>query len=230
MEQLWNAINGNISSNISPASVLLSASLSFILSHAIAWVYCYTHHGLSYSKSFVQSLIVISMVVSLVMTTIYGSFVIAVGLMGTLSIIRFRNVIKDTRDITYLLCVVAVGMACGTGRHSIAVTGAVCLCLVHLYLYASDFGSKKPSNAFLSFTTVRTLNPGHPVNNLIKQYTKTHTLISATADYDNKGLTNYAYQLMIKDHTKLDAFISQIESVEGITNLNLTMQEQLLEI
>jgi len=84
--------------NIAPWSVVLSMLLAFVLGQVLAWVYFFTHSGLSYSKSFVQSLILITVVVSLVMATIANSFVTAVGLMGALSIIRFRNMIKDTRD------------------------------------------------------------------------------------------------------------------------------------
>jgi len=74
--------------------ILLSLLLAFVLGQTLAWVYYYTHSGLSYSKSFVQSIILITVVVSMVMSTIAGSFIIAVGLMGALSIIRFRNIIK----------------------------------------------------------------------------------------------------------------------------------------
>ena len=111
--------------NIAPLSVVLSMLLAFVLGQVLAWVYYFTHSGLSYSKSFVQSLILITVVVSLVMSTIANSFVTAVGLMGALSIIRFRNMIKDTRDIAFIFCSLVVGMATGSQRYDIAVLGTI---------------------------------------------------------------------------------------------------------
>ncbi|MHC4525970.1 MAG: DUF4956 domain-containing protein, partial [Planctomycetota bacterium] len=113
MGNLWHAID-NMSTNntdFSIQSVLLSLLLAFILGQVLAWLYYFTHTGLSYSRSFVQSLILITVIVAMVMSTISGSFVMAVGLMGALSIIRFRNIIKDTRDIAFIFSALVIGMA-----------------------------------------------------------------------------------------------------------------------
>jgi len=99
MEKMWQILDGYaISPEVDMWSILLSLLLSFVLGQVLAWVYYFTHNNLSYSKSFVQSLIVITIVISLVMTTISGSFVIAVGLMGALSLIRFQT---DGNDKDY---------------------------------------------------------------------------------------------------------------------------------
>jgi len=87
---------------VSPEDMLLSLLLAFVLGQVLAWVYYATHSGLSYSRSFVQALIIITVVVAMVMGVIGTSIVVAVGLMGALAIIRFRNIIKDTRDIAFI--------------------------------------------------------------------------------------------------------------------------------
>ncbi len=98
MERVWQILQeaSSAEAGFSAQDILLSLLLAFVLGQTLAWVYYYTHSGLSYSKSFVQSIILITVVVSMVMSTIAGSFIVAVGLMGALSIIRFRNIIKDT--------------------------------------------------------------------------------------------------------------------------------------
>ena len=78
-------------------SVMLSLLLAFVLGQVLAWVYYATHSGLSYSRSFVQSLILITVVIAMVMGVIGNNIITAVGLMGALAIVRFRNIIKDTR-------------------------------------------------------------------------------------------------------------------------------------
>ena len=89
-------------------SVLLSLILAFVLGQVLAWVYYATHSGLSYSRSFVQSLILITVVIAMVMSVIGNNIITAVGLMGALAIVRFRNIIKDTRDIAFIFIALVV--------------------------------------------------------------------------------------------------------------------------
>jgi hypothetical protein len=112
MEKIWQVIENASASGteISLQSVILSLLLAFVLGQLLAWTYYFTHSGLSYSQAFVQSLILITVIVSMVMSTIAGSFVVAVGLMGALSIIRFRNIIRDTRDIAFIFSALVIGM------------------------------------------------------------------------------------------------------------------------
>lgn len=231
MDNLWHILNGHtVQTDTDIWSVLLSLLLSFVLGQALAWVYCFTHHGLSYSKSFVQSLIVITLVVSLVMTTIAGSFVVAVGLMGALSIIRFRNMIKDTRDIAFLFCALVIGMACGSHRYAIAVIGTVVLSVVLLYLYFADFGVHQSNNAFLRFTFRGDLPPEHPLLGVLRRFCKSVVLTSSQTRGADRSLVDYAYQITIRNASRNQQMLSELRKIEGIDNLNLTIQEQILEL
>jgi hypothetical protein len=160
-------------------TAMISLLLAFVLGQLLAWVYYYTHSGLSYSKSFVQSLILMTVIIAMVMSTIAGSFVTAVGLMGALSIIRFRNMIKDTRDIAFIFCALVIGMACGSMRFELAIMGTIVICLVILYLYYSDFGTHQPHNGFLRFSLDRHIGPEHPVPGILKRFCNHSNLISA---------------------------------------------------
>lgn len=123
MEQLWFFFDGCPARNtiFTPQGVILSLLVAFVLGQLLAWVYYATHTGLSYSRSFVQSLILIAVVVSLVMVVIGNSIVTAFGLMGALALVRFRNVIKDTRDVVFVFCSLVIGMAAGSQRFSVAI-------------------------------------------------------------------------------------------------------------
>jgi uncharacterized membrane protein YhiD involved in acid resistance len=231
MEKMWQILDGYaISPEVDMWSILLSLLLSFVLGQVLAWVYYFTHNSLSYSKSFVQSLIIITIVISLVMTTISGSFVIAVGLMGALSLIRFRNIIKDTRDITFLFCAVVIGMACGSQRYALAVIGTAGLCLVLLYLHFADFGMHHSYNAFLRFTFDGTIGPDHPVVKTLKRFTRTMTLISSNSCSPDDSSVDFSYQLSLKTAANNEQLLSEIRRIEGVHNVSLTMQEQLLEM
>ena len=232
IERLWETI-GNASNNggeFSIPGVLLSLLLAFILGQLLAWVYYFTHSGLSYSRSFVQSLILITVVISMVMSTIAGSFVVAVGLMGALSVIRFRNIIKDTRDIAFIFCSLVIGMACGSQRYPIAIIGTLCICLVILYLYLTDFGTHRPHNAFLRFRITGHITPSHPVIKILNKFCSNHTMISSQDGDFGDNDVEYAYQIMLKSSSKNEQMVAELQEIGNIKNLNLTVQEQLLQI
>ncbi len=231
MDEVWNILNArSAQTDMDVWSVLLSILLSFVLGQTLAWVYYFTHHGLSYSKSFVQSLIVITIVVSLVMTTISGSFVVAVGLMGAVSIIRFRNIVKDTRDIAFLFCALVLGMACGCGRYAIAIIGTAAISLVLLYLYWADFGVLGSGNVFLRFTFRGDLPPQHPLVTVLHRFCKKVVLTSSQARSDDRSLVDYAYQITLRQISRNQQMLSELRNIDGVDNLALTLQEQILEL
>ena len=230
MENWWNILDGYSGvSDINAWTVGLSFLLSFVLSQVLAWVYYFTHNSLSYSKSFVQSLIIISLIISLVMQIISGSFVIAVGLMGALSLIRFRNIIKDTRDITFLFSSLVIGMACGSGRFALAITGSTGLYLVLLYLHFADFGMNQSSNAFLHFNYPGPFDSSHELMKVFSKFCKGYTLVSSNPEGMEGGI-HYSYQLTLRASISNEDLLSELSRVDGIRNIGLTVQEQLLEM
>jgi len=232
MNQIWQILEGaRISGGVfTPQNVLLSLLLAFILGQVIAWVYYFTHSGLSYSRSYVQSLVLVTIVVAMVMAVIGDNIIRAFGLMGALAIIRFRNVVKDTRDIVFIFCSLVVGMAAGSQRYAIAVGGTIVISLIALYLYLTDFGTHEPHNGFLRFSLKGHIGPRHPVPAILKRFCGNFTLISVQDSGFGSPLVEYAYQLMIRNAAKNEQMLSELEKIESIENISLTMQEQLLEV
>ncbi len=232
MNQIWEILDGvSISQGVfSPVDIVLSLVLAFVLGQVLAWVYYFTHSGLSYSKSFVQSLILITVVVAIIMAVIGDNIITAFGLMGALAIIRFRNVVKDTRDIVFIFCALVIGMACGSQRHAIAIFGTALLSLITIYLYLTDFGTHQPHNGFLRFTLPGHIGPEHPIPVILKRFCGSFTLISAQDSGYGSPEVEYAYQLMVKNAKKNELMLAELEKIEGIENMSLTMQEQLLEV
>ena len=180
MDQLWHFFDGCSTHNsvFTPGNVALSLLVAFVLGQVLAWVYYGTHTGLSYSRSFVQSLILIAIVVALVMAVIGNNIITAFGLMGALAIVRFRNVIKDTRDVVFLFCSLVIGMAAGSQRFSVAILGTVVLCAVAIYLHASRFGAHCSHNAFLRFSLARSTTPDDSPAGVLKRFCSRFSLIS----------------------------------------------------
>jgi len=231
MDRWWQLIEETPlgGSAFGPQAILLSLLLAFVLGQVVAWVYYITHSGLSYSRSYVQSLILITVVVSMVMAVIGNNIITAVGLMGALAIVRFRNVIKDTRDIVFIFSSLVIGMACGSHRYMTAILGTIVLCLIAIYLFFTDFGSHEPHNGFLRFSLRGAIGPDHPVPGILRRFCGNFTMISAQ-DSGFGGPAEYAYQIMIRNTSKNEEFVSELEKVDGMENISLTMQEKLLEV
>jgi len=231
MESAWQRLEDTALSGglFTPQDIILSLLLAFILGQVLAWVYYFTHSGLSYSKSFVQSLILITVVVAMVMAVIGNSIITAVGLMGALAIIRFRNVIKDTRDVAFIFCSLVVGMAAGSQRYATAIVGTIVLSSIAIYLHLTGFGSHQPHNGFLRFSLRGHVGPDHPITAILKRFCGSFTLISVQ-DTGFGGPAEYAYQLMIRNAARNEQMMSELEKIAGIESVSLTMQEQLLEI
>jgi hypothetical protein len=231
MDRWWQIIEETplTGTTFGPQAILLSLLLAFVLGQVIAWVYYLTHSGLSYSRSYVQSLILITVVVAMVMAVIGNNIITAVGLMGALAIVRFRNVVKDTRDIVFIFSSLVVGMACGSHRYLTAILGTAVLSLIALYLFYTDFGSHEPHNGFLRFSLRGAIGPDHPVPGILRRFCGNFTLISAQ-DSGFGGPAEYAYQIMVRNIATNEQFISELEKVDGMENISLTMQEKLLEV
>jgi hypothetical protein len=210
-------------------SIVLSLLLAFVLGQVLAWVYYFTHSGLSYSRSFVQSLIIITVVVAMVMSVIGNNIITAVGLLGAFTIIRFRNMLKDTRDIAFMFTALAVGMATGCRLYATAVVGTVFVSLIFVYLHWTDFGSHEPHNGFLRFTLKGPIQPNHPVMGVLNRFCTGFTLLSRQ-DAGFAGAAEYAYQVMVRNAGRNEQMLAELDQVDGLENINLTMQEKLLEV
>src|SRR5437867_13410403 len=122
-------------------AILLGLLLAFACGHIIAWVYMFTHSGLSYSRSIVNALIIMPTIVALVMMVLSNNLITAFGMMAVFAIVRFRNILRDTLDTTYILTVLVIGLACGSQKFTTAVIGCALMSIGMLYMWKTSFGS-----------------------------------------------------------------------------------------
>ncbi|WP_405104715.1 DUF4956 domain-containing protein [Micromonospora sp. NBC_01405] len=125
----------DLSGTFSVGDIAIVLSLSFLLSAMIGWVYRATHRNVSYSQSYVQTLIILGMLISLIMLVVGSNIARAFALVGALSVVRFRNAIKETRDVGFIFLVMGVGMACGTRFYTLAVVAAVAISLIIVVMH-----------------------------------------------------------------------------------------------
>ncbi|KAB8194623.1 DUF4956 domain-containing protein [Nonomuraea phyllanthi] len=125
----------DLSGTFSVADIAIAMSLSFVLSAMIGWVYRATHRNVSYSQSYVQTLVVLGMLISLIMLVVGSNIARAFALVGALSVVRFRNAIKETRDVGFIFLVMGVGMAVGTRFYLLAVVAAIAISLIVMVMH-----------------------------------------------------------------------------------------------
>lgn len=129
----------DLSGTFTVLDVALAMTLSFVLCSIVGLVYRMTHRGISYTQSYVQTLVFMGMVVSLVMLIVGSNIARAFALVGALSIIRFRNAVKETRDVGFIFLAMAIGMATGTRFYTLAVVATAAISGVILLMERLDW-------------------------------------------------------------------------------------------
>ncbi|MCD4664693.1 MAG: DUF4956 domain-containing protein, partial [Bacteroidales bacterium] len=115
------------------STIIINILIALLCGLFIAWLYRKTYKGPGYSIGFLNSIVLLAMITSVVIMVIGNNLARAFGLVGTMSIIRFRTAIKDTQDIVYIFFGLAVGMAAGVGYYKIAIIGTLFIGFI-LYL------------------------------------------------------------------------------------------------
>jgi len=203
-----------------PNEIILNLILSFFLGLLISFVYKTTHKGMSYSQSFMITNIFICLIVCMVIMIIGNNLARAFALVGALSIIRFRTVVKDTKDIAYIFWSLAGGMACGTGSYFIAVVGSIIITIVAYILFRTNYGSIYKSEFILQFRYNRS-NEKIPIyNQLLKKFCKSSTLLNSEPSGDNKNL-KLTFDIILKDETNINNFILDISKCKGISETSI---------
>lgn len=122
------------SGTLSIQAITLHILVAACLGCMIYVSYWYTHTGTAYSKKFNVSLITLTILTATVMTVIGNNIALSLGMVGALSIVRFRTAIKDSRDTTYIFWTIIVGICCGVGDYVVAAIGS-CVVFVVLLLF-----------------------------------------------------------------------------------------------
>lgn len=126
---------------ISITDALVAIALAFALSVFIVYIYRITYGGVSYSKSFAKCLIMLGMVTAVVILVISSNVVLSLGMVGALSIVRFRTAIKEPTDTAFMFWAIATGIICGAGyvAMSVLVTLLVGLLFVAVHVLGKNY-------------------------------------------------------------------------------------------
>ena len=204
--------------NYTNMEIVLNSLVAFILSLVIAFTYQKTHQGLSYSQSFVLTIVFVTIIIGFVMMIIGNSLAKAFALVGALSIIRFRTVVKDTKDTAYVFMALAVGMGAGTGNYFIALYATFFMTAIAWLLYKFDFGVHSSSDFILRFYYDKTVDDSYI--SYINENSKNNALLHLEPSGDKKRLY-MTYDISLKDKVDMNDFISKLNMLDGISEVVL---------
>ena len=201
-----------------PSEIIINLIISFFLGFIISLVYKKTHKGLSYSQSFVLTNIFVCVIVSMVIMVIGNNLARAFALVGALSIIRFRTVVKDTKDTAFIFWSLAAGMASGTGSYFLAISGTAVISMIALVLYYTNYGSIFKSEFIIQFRSRNSAKNKKNYNKIFSEYCKSSTLLNAESSGDGQSL-KLSFDIVLKENKTYDEFIQKLSKVSGLSEV-----------
>jgi len=210
-------------------AVLLGLLLSFAGGQVIAWIYMVTHSGLSYSRSFVNALIVMPVIVALVMMVLSNNLVTAFGMMAVFAIVRFRNILRDTLDTSYVLIVIVLGMAAGTQKFASAILGTAIVAMAMLYLWATSFGSRHRYDLIVNLHWARSAKETDELRRVLDRHSWKAHLASQRSHESYEG-TDLSYRLLLRDSERAEDLISELRQVTGVSRVTSMLAEDESEL
>jgi len=229
VQTLFDGSIGNGSTD--PRTVMLIVLFAFVIGQVIGWVYMWTHKGLSYSQTFVVSLVVLPVIVAvmMMMMTMRGGVMVAFGLLAVFAMIRFRNVLKDTRDTTFILWSIMQGLGVGMQHFSESLIVALGISAVFGYLRVTSFGSRHRYDAVLSLQLTGNLES---LTAELKRVLHNHCARMLLANQRRTGAdsANVSYRVLLRNPERSNELQIALESWDGFGNVSLFLREDESEV
>ncbi|HKQ57332.1 MAG TPA: DUF4956 domain-containing protein [Candidatus Eisenbacteria bacterium] len=210
---------------ITALSIFANVAVALLCGLAVAWLYRRTYRGPGYSVAFVNSLVFLAMITTIMILAIGSNLARAFGLVGAMSIIRFRTAVKDTQDIVYIFFVLAIGMAAGGGYHKIAMVGTVAVgSIMYLFAKSGTFSPRK-EEYLLQFSYSPNGDPAPSYLPVLHQYCRRHQVINTRSIGDNESL-ELSYYVRLRERELDGDFVRALRSASGVDRVSLYFDEE----
>ncbi|MDF2923099.1 MAG: rane protein [Paenibacillaceae bacterium] len=204
-----NSVIDNFVATVDITKVCLTMSISFLIGFFIYLLYKRIFSGVLYSKSFNISLIGMTMVTSMVIIAVNSNLVLSLGMVGALSIVRFRTPIKDPTDLIFLFWAAAVGIVTGAGFYSLALVSSVVIGLV-MFIFIKKASFETP---YLLVVNCDGDDSESHVVKAVHEQAKRYNLKQKTVSQGNVELT-----LEVRVKEKESGFVNRISAINGVKN------------
>lgn len=229
MDVLINEVLSDFNSptTVTLVDLILAIASSFVFSIILTRVYILTHSGYSYSRSFTISLILISITISLIMIIIGSNIARAFALVGAMSIVRFRNPVKDSRDLVFVFISIAVGMACGTQFYSFALMFTLFISVITLGLHFTGYGIIKSRNYVLRVRMPPDIRQG--IEKVCQEYCDTFFVVSLDRLAGERDMEEVVYEMELRKAKNYDDLVQALSGVSQSISVSLLVGESAIE-
>ena len=202
----------NFNNTLTFEQIMLSLLMTFLISLLIYYIYRRTHSSALYSAEFNLNLILIPLIVATIMMGISSNLAISLGMIGALSIVRFRNAIKDPRDLTFLFWSIAIGIVNGVQLCALSISSTLFIAVV-LFVFSNRLDLLQPHILILHYSGLDERKLLQSLKANCNQYKLRNTLIR---DEGNEKIFEVLTKKGHEDH-----LLKELKSIEGVKSINL---------
>ena len=208
-------------------NILFSLFVAAAIGVIVSQVYKLTHRGVNYELTFMSSLVLLPTVVALVMLFIRSNLVLSLGLVGSLSIIRFRTPIKDTRDMVYLFWAIAIGLGAGTFNWAMVALASAFILVVIFIMYLIKYGRSQNHDYILVVSGTSEFDQAE-IKRIINGFTKDAKMRSQTLDDE---LWETVYELSLSETSEpIENLLKALKEIDAISNVSLLAPQLALPV
>lgn len=205
--------------------VVGKVAIAFICGFFIAWLYRRTYRGPGYSVAYTNTLILLAMITAVMISVIGNNLARAFGLVGALSVVRFRHAVKNTQDIAYVFFSLAVGMAAGVGFYSIALVGTLCIGLAILLLAKTRFSAPRRDDYLLQLNVRTGPEAAPPYLGVLERHCQKLVPINVRSLGETDQI-EVSYYVRLRDKERGDEMIRELNRTPGVQFVNLFYDEE----
>ena len=212
LEQIFNFSFLDKAAAFSIPDIIVALLVSFALGLFIFFVYTKTFKGVMHSSSFGISLIAMNLITTLIILAVSSNLIASLGMVGALSIVRFRTVVKEPLDLVYLFWAITIGIVVGVGLIPLAVIGSIVIGII-LFVFVNRKTSDTPYVVVISCHGEK--SEAQSID-LLNVHTKKHVVKAKTVSKEGVELT---VEVRLKESSS--GFVNALLAIEGVNNATL---------
>ena len=204
---------------VHPLDVLVRLALALVLGGVVSWIYCHTRKTNDIAPSFPTTLVLLAVLIAVVTQVIGDSVARAFSLVGALSIVRFRTIVRDTQDTAYVIFAVVMGMAIGAKNPWVAFLG---LAMTGVAAFLMTLRPQAVMEAAPDYLLNMRVGVGTDLKKLLSQVCDGHVanceLVSVGTAKEGISL-NVTYRVRLRDGGSADELVKALNRTEGVQSV-----------
>ncbi len=215
VDTIKKSVLSEFTGTLSIGDITLSLLVAFLIGIYIIYIYKKTYTGVVYSKSFALCIIMLSMVTALIIRTINSNLALSLGMVGALSIVRFRTAVKEPVDTAFMFWGISAGIMAGAGLYVPGIIGSLLLGAFFFGSYLMGFKANARYLLVLKFEESAYENVLKGVKSLGKTKMKSNSSFKDTMEL------TYEIDIKVKDETAKRKIVEVFKKVPGMINVSL---------